>query len=168
MLNDELNREREKLSPAIAAAPRNERRLVVVIFVLLVGLLLPLLLAGCGRRTTQQPEGFAHFKAIAVIYGKYQGRHRGKRPKNLDDFKAFVEKGQTDMLSRFGVDGVEKLFVSPRDGEPLVFDFSNSSDSNLEHVIAYEKTGVGGTRVVVSAMGSVELLDREEFRRRVE
>jgi len=160
---DKRSKVRETLGLAVSAMLQKEHCLAFQA----VGLFVLFFLAGCRQPTTQQPEGFKHFKAIAVAYGKFQGSHGGSTPKNLDEFKAFVEKSQAGMLTRFGLENAGELFVSPRDREPLVFDFSNSGNSVTNQIVAYEQTGVGGKRVVVSTLGSVELLDEEQFRQRV-
>jgi len=119
---------------------------------------------GCGNVAPSSHEDVRHFKAVGVMYGRYLSSHAGKPPASEKELREFVETKGASTLKRFGLTDSEALFVSPRDKQPLVWVFQGS-DTN--RVIAYEKQGLEGLRVVVTAFGTVEELSEEEFRSRV-
>lgn len=68
------------------------------------------------------------------------------------------------MLEENGLnpDGLDKAFVSDRDGEPFVVRYGQrigSVGGTSTQVIAHEKTGKGGRRLVSFVSGKVELAD---------
>src|SRR3712207_7822251 len=61
--------------------------------------------------------------------------------------------------SRLEVEDVDRVLVSPRDDEPFVL---VHLPVGMGPVLAYEKTGVGGKRLVLSSQGTVR--DRKSTR----
>ena len=129
--------------------------------VLLSGICLSLLagVPGCRRGgSVPQPEAVANLQKIAVFYGRYSQRHQGKTPPDEASFKKFIlDMDPTERGSLTGSD-IDALFVSPRDGQPLVvrYGFQPGPPSPKgSAVIAYEQTGSGG-RYVAFALGGVE------------
>ncbi len=125
---------------------------------------------GCGGQQ-QAPEGTTRFKALAVLYGTYQGAHGGRTPENEEEFRSYVEARGGGYLERFGVEDADELLVSPRDELPLVLYFGeNSFDENsggTDRVIAAEQVGVDGRRVVITSLGSVMELGEQELGKRL-
>ena len=61
------------------------------------------------------------------------------------------------------VDSFDELFVSDRDGKPLVVVYgSRLKDSD---VLIYEQTGVNGKRLVGHRIGMVEEVDEAEYKK---
>jgi hypothetical protein len=119
---------------------------------------------GCGKGKPSAPDNARQFKAVAIMYGRYLSSHAGKHPANEEELREFVEKQGASTLKRFGLASPEELFVSPRDKQPLVWVLQGTGTNP---VIAYEEQGLEGSRVVVTALGTVEELTEKDFRSRV-
>src|SRR5262245_14244731 len=120
-------------------------------------------LVGCGGEgPRERPEGEAPLKQFAVLYGHYLANHRGKPPKDAAQLKAFAKTGD---VKKFGVDDLERAFVSPRDGQPyvVVAQAAGVPDPSRPGVIAYEQTGKGGRRFVAFSTTAVEEIDEARF-----
>ena len=130
-----------------------------------------LLAGGCGPGTAPPPAPQeVHLKQLAILYGKYTGRHQGQGPKSEDDFKAFIKKLPPADLAGADPNNIDALFTSPRDGQPykVLYNVRMASPGPQgAPVIAYEQTGEGGRRYVADALGGVQELDEEAFAKRV-
>lgn len=104
-------------------------------------------------------------RLLGMEYGRYMARHRDSRPANVEQFRGFLQS-RRERLASLGVDELEVLLTSPRDGEPLVILTGPGSDPISPYGnpwAAYEKTGVGGSRLVTSSRGTVVEMTEEEF-----
>jgi len=122
---------------------------------------------GCGTPQAEQPDFEGHFRAIGILHGRFQGANQGRSPNSEKEFMEFIQREGTTLLDQFGIGDVEELFVSPRDEQPLVFLFATSPSHDRDRVVSHEKEGIGGKRVVVTALGGVELLSESEFEQRI-
>ena len=94
-------------------------------------------------------------------------QHRGQPPANEAEFRTFVEKEGPSLLEQFALKDVSSLFVSSRDNQPYVILYgplSGPPGPAGQPVFAYEKTGVGGKRMVASGLGAVEEVDEARFK----
>lgn len=125
---------------------------------------------GCGRSRRQAAaREESRLKPLALLYGQFTGRNRGNPPASEAQFKEFIRSRGPEQLASFGVDDVDELFVSERDGKPYVVLYGEAAQGNPPGpagapVIAYEQEGVGGKRFVASSMGAVEEVDEARFR----
>ncbi|MFW5693154.1 MAG: hypothetical protein ACOCWL_02965 [Thermoguttaceae bacterium] len=125
---------------------------------------------GCGRSRRQAAaREESRLKPLAVLYGQFTGRNRGNPPANDAQFKEFIRSHDAEQLASLGVDDVDELFVSERDGEPYVVLYGDAAQGNPPGpagapVVAYEQEGVRGKRFVASSMGAVEEVDEARFR----
>jgi hypothetical protein len=85
----------------------------------------------------------------------------GRNPADEQEFKAAVGQGKMD-LDVLGVSSVDELFVSDRDGQPLVILYGAQA-KNSQGVIAYEQTGENGVRLVGTSNGQVIEADATQF-----
>lgn len=124
---------------------------------LLVCLVL-MLSAGCGGGPSQVEQQAIesevnHLNAIQMAYMEYTGKN-DKPPQSPDDLKDYFEDG---------VD-VNSVYTSNRDGQPYVVlwgtDFRQHSGTK-PLVIAYEKDGEGGKRLVFTGFGVIEMTESE-------
>lgn len=114
------------------------------------------LLAGC---SSSEPPGLKQeeINPLGKIGNAYDRAtvKLGYPPRNLDQLKPFLkEEGDVDSLLR-----------SPNDGQPYVILWGQNIrkvETMPPPIIAYEKQGVNGRRVVLTAMGVVPM-DEEEF-----
>jgi hypothetical protein len=84
----------------------------------------------------------------------------GRPPKDEADFKQAIASLNLP-LDSFGVESVDELFVSKRDGKPLVVTYGTGSPKN--DVIVYESEGVNGVREVGYTLGRVAEVDAANF-----
>ena len=89
-------------------------------------------------------------------------RDQGRPPQSEDEFKQYIAKQDSAMLERMNVATADELFVSERDGKPIVVLYGKRRGPAAE-VVAYEAEGVDGTRLVAKATGQVQVMSAEEF-----
>ena len=86
----------------------------------------------------------------------------GHVPRDEQEFKQAIAKLQVNLEKR-KVSSIDELFVSERDGQPLVVIYgSGSVDSD---VVVYEQNGVNGKRMVGHRIGMVEEVDESELKK---
>jgi hypothetical protein len=137
------------------------RRLLVLVSAAFVA-------ASCGcSAPADVEEQVSTLKPLAVLYGRFLAQHRGQPPANEAEFRAFVEKEGPSLLEQFAVKDVPSLFVSARDNQPYTILYGRLTGPpgpGGQPVFAYEKTGVGGKRMVASSLGAVEEVDEARFK----
>lgn len=129
---------------------------------------LPVLaLVGCGAPSeVPQEEPVVHLKALAVLYGRYVGSHRGQSPPSEAEFKKFIQSLPKTELETLKVADVDSLFISPRDNQPYQVQYNiplPPPGPQGAPVVAYEQTGSGGERYVATSLGDVQLVDEAKF-----
>src|SRR5262245_51638777 len=111
-------------------------------------------LPGCSG-VSQKKSGQAaspHLTAILSLYN-YCKSNTGRPPANEAEFKQFVAKNGAAIMEAMHVASSDEFFVSERDGEPFVIVYGKRPKGVGEDVIAYEHTGVDGTRLVAFGIG---------------
>src|SRR5688500_12158600 len=120
-------------------------------------LFLPVVVAvfGCGADERNSPTALK-LKALANFYLDYAVAQRGQGPATEQAFKKHIRSVPDFQLRANGLDPatLDATFVSERDQEPFVIAYGSaisriSGDST--QVIAHEKTGKNGKRLVVFA-----------------
>lgn len=141
----------------VAARPQFalNRVLAILLFVQLAAI------SGCGRPEAKNvvTAESSNIKPLSVLYGQYQSQHN-KPPANEAEFKKFVATTGKSTLDSFGTDP-EAVFISQRDNQPYVIFYAGKIPPS--GVIAYEREGVNGERVVAMPFGSVGLVDETRF-----
>lgn len=151
-------------------------RAVLALAVLISGL------AGCGGNTKKAAQESSNLKPLAIIYGRFVGRHQGKPPASEAELKEFAKtEADENFLKQHTLPNVDAMFVSSRDNQPYVVIYgalppaapppaggptpgdSMAGFGGGAPVIAYEKTGVGGKRYVATSLGAVAELDEKHF-----
>lgn len=105
-------------------------------------------------------------KTLATLYGRNVGRNGGRLPADEVSFRAYIRNDGKDALSQTGVTAVDELFVSSRDGKPLVVVYRNSKSRREyvpELIVVHEAEGLNGKRLAAVANGTVVELDRADF-----
>jgi hypothetical protein len=130
----------------------------------LTGLVVLALIAapGCGSNELESPTA-AKLKALSGFYLDYAVAKKGQGPANEADLKKHI-RSMPDQLMPSGVDrnAIDTLFVSERDGEPFVVLYGvtiTGVSGTSGAVVAHEKTGKGGKRLVVLSNTKVEHVD---------
>ena len=86
----------------------------------------------------------------------------GHVPRDAQEFKQAITKLGVNLENR-KVGSIDELFISERDGQPLVVAYGTT---NLESdVVVYEQTGVNGKRLVGHRIGMVEEVDEAELKK---
>ena len=125
------------------------------------GVLLALLTAGCSSGTTEKQgnEAELDLKQIGDAYGQALAR-LGRPPRSAEEIKP--------ELTAMAVGDLNAVFQSPNDNQPYVIIWGVSlaevdPTAEKQQVLAYERTGAGGTRYVLLANGAVVPMTAEEF-----
>lgn len=127
-------------------------------------------LLGCsGSGGGSGKVGEAELRGIAVLYGQYQSAHQGKTPPSEAEFKKFIKGLPKERLAGFGVlaDNVEQIFTSPRDNQPIQVRYNlprKAPGDGKGDIVAFEKVGSGGRRLVAFSTTQVEDLDEAKFK----
>jgi hypothetical protein len=127
-----------------------------------LGLLAVALLAtGCRgvREKPLSPEE-QHLQKFGRLYFAYRTDNKGKPPASAEELKAWAKTQGPDKLGKLGIDDVDAAFVSLRDKEPYQI---VHLPMGMGPVLAHEKTGVGGKRLVMSSQGNVFEVDEKRF-----
>ena len=83
------------------------------------------------------------------------------------EFKKYLASQKGKMLDVLKVENPDELFVSERDGQPYVVGYGPTATGKPRDVVAYEKEGVDGKRMVGYSTGVVVELDEQQFREAV-
>jgi len=105
-------------------------------------------------------------------YGMFVGAHRGRPPKNLDEFRKFVEKQITPAeYERLKAKSVDELFTSPRDGKPfkmVVYTklpaMTAGQPPPPPPVVFHEEIGQEGSLAVAYLGGNTKTLDQAQLK----
>ena len=116
--------------------------------------------AGCGSNALDSPTA-KKLKALSSMYASYAVSHSGGGPATEKEFKDFVLGLGAEMLPFEGIDPANRAaaFVSDRDQEPFVIVPGQSirgMTGTSAPVVAHEKTGAGGKKLVALANSKVE------------
>ncbi len=127
-----------------------------------------LVVAGCGsNQSPVNDAGHGVVRLLASEYGRFVAA-RHTPPKDRQQFADFLQS-RRDKLKGWGIQSVDELLTSPRDGQPMVVAYGKRGPAPPDHVdwVAYEQTGVSGKRLVADARGGVRKLTEEQFSERV-
>jgi hypothetical protein len=128
-------------------------------------LVLPVAVAlfGCGADERNSPTALK-LKALANFYLDFAVAQKGQGPANEQALKKHIRSVPDFQLKANGLDPaqLDATFVSERDQEPFVVAYGSavgriSGDST--QVIAHEKSGKNGKRLVVFVSTKVDLVD---------
>ncbi|MBA3484608.1 MAG: hypothetical protein H0T51_22620 [Pirellulales bacterium] len=102
----------------------------------------------------------SRIRYLTMLHAKISSE-LGRPPKDEGEFKEAIGKSDVD-LKALKVESLDELFVSERDGQPMVVAYGPSPFG--VDVVAYEQTGVNGMRQVGHKIGMVEEVDEARFR----
>ena len=118
--------------------------------------------SGCGGHRESQEREESNLKPLALLYGQFIGRHRGRPPASQEEFKEFIQSAGSQQLASFGVADLESLFISSRDQKPYVVVYGRAPVGTAR-IVAYEQEGRDGTRFVANDLGNVQEVDQARF-----
>ena len=123
---------------------------------------------GCGSDELESPTA-VKLKAVSNFYLDYAVAKQGQGPANEQDLKKHIRSMPDQLLAPSGIDrnAIDSLFVSERDQEPFVVLYGlkiAGISGNSGSVVAHEKTGKGGKRLVVLANAKVDHVDEARLK----
>jgi hypothetical protein len=120
-------------------------------------------LAGCSSSSSATEGSDAEFKSLVTLYS-YAVKY-GRPPKDEAEFKTDIKSGRlAPVANALKVTDVDALFVSKRDGKPVVVVYGQRPAGMHPDVVAYEQNGVNGKRLIGFALGMTEEADEVRFR----
>ncbi len=133
------------------------------------GLLLLVLGAapGCGSNELESPTA-NKLRGLAKLYLDCAVSKGGRGPASEQEFHKHLRRLEGFVLRMNGVDpaGLETAFISERDGDPFVVLYGVSItqiSGTSAPLVAHEKTGKNGKRLVAFANAKVEAADEARF-----
>jgi hypothetical protein len=121
-------------------------------------------LAGCNsaKRDAARQRQSSHLRTLVSVYN-FAASKQGHPPAGETEFKSFIDTSAKPMIDSLKLSSPNELFVSERDGQPFVVVYSKRPPGMNPDVIAYEKTGVDGKRLVGYSLGMIEEVDEARF-----
>ena len=131
-------------------------------FAVWVAIALVVTLVGCGGGGGPSTQD-THIKKITDLYISCVASNQGRQPPNEAALKAYAKRLSPELLAVMGIDDVDAIFVSPRDSQPYVVAYATAKPSGP--ILAYEREGADGKRLVATREGAVQELEEAEFQR---
>jgi hypothetical protein len=108
----------------------------------------------------------SNVRRLSNLYQAYRLRNDSQGPKDQAELVTYLRQDMVpSRLERMGVDpnDIEGLFVSDRDGEPLVIRYGVGGGLGAVDAVIFEKEGRNGTRQIGFTDGSVEEVDADRY-----
>lgn len=132
-------------------------------FALVLFLVSPLALSAVGCSNVSQvalERETSNIKLIAVVYGKYLRKNRGRPPVTREAFREFLSQN----CEAFDAGTADEILVSERDNEPYKILCAKKLPQTSSNVyVACENTGVNGLRFAATSLGSVEEVEADKL-----
>lgn len=128
-------------------------------FVLLAALVIACGCSGVSKEVRNRE--LSHIRAITALYARAAST-LGHDPGDEAEFKSAITQLSFDPM-KFGAESVDELFISERDGLPLVIFYGSAPRGVAPGVIAHEQAGVDGVRLVGFKIGQIEEADAARF-----
>jgi hypothetical protein len=103
----------------------------------------------------------SHVRSLTTLHGLATSKLRHP-PSDEKEFKQALARLAVKP-EQMKVDSFDELFVSERDGKPLVVVYGAPNQNS--DVLVYEQTGVNGKRLVGHRIGVVEEVDEAEYKK---
>lgn len=126
------------------------------------------LVCGCGGSDALESPTAARLKGLSLMYMDHIVAKNGNTPANEAELKKHMRTVDAIQLSLAGFsrDKLDDAFVSLRDNEPFVVIYNvNAGTLGAKDgpVIAYEKTGVGGKKLVVNVSAQLSYVSEDRL-----
>lgn len=130
-----------------------------------LGLLIAtMLLPGCrsSQSDAARQRESSHLRSLISLHN-FATSKLGHRPVNETEFKSFIAANAKPMIDSLHLVSANELFVSERDGKPFILLYGQPPNGPSHDVVAYEQTGVAGSRLVGYSLGMIQETDEQEF-----
>jgi hypothetical protein len=133
-----------------------------------MSLLALIALCGCGSDDALNSPAAAKLKGLATMYLDLAVAKNGVGPANEQELKKHMRSVPDFVLRGNGVepDAIDSTFISERDQEPFVVLYGagiSQISAESKQVIAHEKTGKNGKRLVVYISTKVDYVDEAKL-----
>jgi len=117
--------------------------------------------SGCGGggNSEVRKQGFSHVRLLTSLHTRVTST-LGRYPKDEAEFKAALAQNNLSPEA-LKVNSIDELFISERDGQPLVVVYGQPPAGT--DVVVYEQTGVDGLRQIGRRIGIIEEVDAARF-----
>jgi hypothetical protein len=127
-----------------------------------------LLTAGCSGPDPLRSPSAARLRGLAMIYLNYAAA-KGSGPPSESVFRKYSHSLDGIALQMAGVDpkAIDDTFVSLRDNQPFVVLYGvgiSQMSGKSAPLIAYEKTGANGKRLIAYANTKLECVNEARFK----
>ena len=145
-----------RLASCFLISPRRRR--------LMFSISLACAMVGCEGQTGEVSQVQSNLGWLGTKYGMFVSAHRGRTPKNIDEFRKYIEKKTTAAeMERLKVKSVEELFVSSQDGKPFKFITYSKLPPLVggqpPPVVFHEEIGQDGQRAIAYLGGNTQTVD---------
>ena len=119
---------------------------------------------GCGGSKVITADLDPNLVLLTKLYVDHLNANQGMPPRDRQQFEEFIRAHGSQRIGDRAAENLEKLFISTRDGQPLVIFYGKISDPQLQgSVVGHEEVGIDGKRCVGMRYGTVQLVDQKEF-----
>jgi hypothetical protein len=124
-------------------------------------------LSGCSRVDQPTAATRKRLEVLSLAYADYLVA-TGKSPAGEDQLRAHFANLPPFIAEEVAGNGLENALLSARDGEPFVICFGLTAADLVapQRVVAFERTGQGGKRLVANLDGAIESLDEATCKER--
>jgi hypothetical protein len=117
---------------------------------------------GCQKQLSEPPSGDAEIQNVGKWYQDFRSANGRRHPRNEAEFVAFI-------ANRSKQEGTpvdpQEILKSPRDGQKYVVTYGKPTSSDFNRsVVAYEKEGVDGEKLVVFESKATRKMDDAELK----
>jgi hypothetical protein len=117
--------------------------------------------AGCrAKDESAVKRESSHVRLLTNLHGMASSK-LGHVPRDMQEFKQTIAKLNLSP-DKLKVASVDELFVSERDGLPLIVVFGSAPA--VSDVVVYEHTGLNGMRQIGHKIGMVEEVDEAQYK----
>lgn len=117
--------------------------------------------SGCAKSASSSTKlQGSHVRVLTNLYS-LATRTLGRVPRDADEFKQTIAKLDVN-LKKYKVNSIDELFISERDGQPLIVAYG--PDGAKSDVVVYEQNGVDRKRMVGHRSGMLEEVDEAELK----
>lgn len=99
-----------------------------------------------------------NIQRLSNCYSMYQFNNGWQGPVDEASFKKYLSEVRPEILSRMGIDDIDSIFISERDGQPFKVRYAvKGTARGTSEAVVFEAEGSGGKKMV----GFLNMTQRE-------